>query len=172
MRVIMLMGAISICAGAASAADPTSGWKSSMTFARLGSVQRDEIFAAAGFKRSEGKWSGCDGATEVFLDDSWLEGGTVRDLNGDGRSEVLVGDAGTACYGMTGQGYVILTPTAAGWKRVDEGPGIPRFLATRGVGGWQDMEVGGPGFCFPVMRWNGKAYALSRHQYDGKSCMP
>lgn len=172
MRKLSLLLAISVCGGAASAADPTAGWKLSMTFAQLAPAQRDQIFVAAGFKRSGGKWRGCDGASEVFLDDSWLDGGAVRDLNGDGRPEVLVGDSGTACYGMTGQGYVMLTPTAAGWKRVDEGPGIPHFLTTRGVGGWQDMEVGGPGFCFPVMRWNGKAYALHRHQYEGKSCTP
>ena len=30
--------------------------------------------------------------------------------------------------------------------------------------GWQDVEIGGPGFCFPVMRWNGKQYAVLRHE--------
>jgi len=35
-----------------------------------------------------------------------------------------------------------------------------------------DMSVGGPGFCFPVLRWNGKAYVQNRYQYEGKACRP
>ena len=35
-----------------------------------------------------------------------------------------------------------------------------------------ELEVGGPGFCFPVLRWNGRAFAPSRHAYDGKPCTP
>ena len=31
-------------------------------------------------------------------------------------------------------------------------------------------QMGGPGFCFPVWRWNGKAYALNRFEYEGKRC--
>jgi hypothetical protein len=38
------------------------------------------------------------------------------------------------------------------------------------VGGWPDISVGGPGFCFPVMRWNGRAYVRRRMEYDGKPC--
>jgi hypothetical protein len=47
---------------------------------------------------------------------------------------------------------------------------VPRFLATRGKDGWPDLEVGGPGFCFPVQRWNGRAYAQHRMEYEGKPC--
>ena len=36
--------------------------------------------------------------------------------------------------------------------------------------GWPDIQVGGPGFCFPVLRWNGKEYILNRHEYEGKPC--
>jgi hypothetical protein len=42
--------------------------------------------------------------------------------------------------------------------------GIASFLKAKGVGGWPDIEVGGPGFCFPVLRWNGSAYKFNRHQ--------
>jgi hypothetical protein len=44
------------------------------------------------------------------------------------------------------------------------------FLTTKGVGGWPDIEIGGPGFCFPVERWNGKQYVLHRYEYEGKRC--
>lgn len=38
--------------------------------------------------------------------------------------------------------------------------------------GWPDISVGGPGFCFPVERWNGKEYKLHRFEYEGKRCKP
>ena len=48
-------------------------------------------------------------------------------------------------------------------------PGMPEFLATK-VNGWPELEVGGPGFCFSVVRWNGKAYVNNRLEYEGKRC--
>jgi hypothetical protein len=45
-------------------------------------------------------------------------------------------------------------------------------LKTKGKDGWPDISVGGPGFCFPVQRWNGKAYELNRCEYEGKRCKP
>ncbi|MBI5861825.1 MAG: hypothetical protein HZB64_06575 [Rhodocyclales bacterium] len=38
--------------------------------------------------------------------------------------------------------------------------------------GWPNISVGGPGFCFPVGRWNGKKYKLHRFEYEGKRCKP
>jgi hypothetical protein len=48
----------------------------------------------------------------------------------------------------------------------------PTQLKTKGKDGWPDISVGGPGFCFPVQRWNGKAYELNRFEYEGKRCKP
>ncbi len=50
------------------------------------------------------------------------------------------------------------------WRLVDSGEGIATFLATRGAGGWPDLESGGPGFCFPVLRWDGTAYLPNRRR--------
>ena len=33
-----------------------------------------------------------------------------------------------------------------------------------------DLEIGGPGFCFPVLRWTGKTFAVHRQHYEGKPC--
>jgi hypothetical protein len=49
---------------------------------------------------------------------------------------------------------------------------MAEFLKTRGVSQMPDMSVGGPGFCFPVLRWNGKSYERIRFEYDGKACKP
>jgi hypothetical protein len=97
----------------------------------------------------------------------------VRDLNGDGRREAVVTEGGTFCYGHAGMGYQLLSQQADGrWRVMTGGSGIPQFLKTRGAGGWPDISVGGPGFCFPVERWNGKMYELNRFEYEGKRCKP
>jgi hypothetical protein len=129
-----------------------------------GDSGRTAIFAAAGFKPTAGRYLACDGRTPLALE--------RRDLNGDGRAEAIVTDEGTECYGMTGTGFVLLTQSPAGrWTILHQSAGIPEFLATRS-GGWPEMVVGGPGFCFPVLRWNGRAFVTARWQYDGKACKP
>ena len=96
---------------------------------------------------------------------------TFGDLNGDGLPEAVVTEGGTYCYGNTGVGYSLVTKRGTGkWSLVTSGTGILQFLETKGADGWPDIEIGGPGFCFPVERWNGKEYKLKRYQYEGKAC--
>jgi hypothetical protein len=40
-------------------------------------------------------------------------------------------------------------------------PGMYTILETKNLG-FPDIEIGGPGTCFPVWRWNGKSYALHK----------
>jgi hypothetical protein len=138
-----------------------------------GLSQEDQAaaFQAAGFQRQGGQWRQCDDPGTASYAPGAIE--RVVDLNGDGRPEVLISEGSVFCHGMTGLGYSLVSQQAdGGWKLLDRGTGIPTFLATRGTNGWQDIEVGGPGFCFPVLRWNGREYALQRHQYEGKNCQP
>lgn len=135
----------------------------------LSPADRVAVFKAFGAVQRGGKWIACTedpygGAAGI---------GEVRDLNGDGRLEVVVTGDGTFCYGHAGTGYGLLSKQAnGGWKLMDEGNGIPEFLKTRGKDGWPDISVGGPGFCFPVLRWNGSTYDVHRHEYEGKACKP
>jgi hypothetical protein len=132
-------------------------------------AEQAKIFAAAGAVRRGKGWTLC--AEGPNSQGASIE--VYRDLNGDSRSDALVVDGSTFCYGMTGAGYVLLTRDAAGkWRVLDGGPGMVDFLKTRGVGGWPDMQIGGPGFCFPVLRWDGKVYKPHRHEYEGKRCKP
>ena len=135
--------------------------------AGLSAAERSAVFKAAGAVQQGGRWVIC-------TDDPQTSGAridTVRDLNGDGRPEVVVVEDGTFCHGNTGTGYALLSWQADGrWKTMDQGSGIPEFLDTRGAGGWPDISVGGPGFCFPVLRWNGREYAMHRRQYEGRPC--
>lgn len=121
----------------------------------IGAADRAAIFRAAGFAPTRGRHLACDTSQEVSLE--------VRDLNGDGRPDAVATDYGTACFGMTGQGYVLVTKDASGaWRKLFQNQGIPDFQSTRGVGGWPDIVNGGPGFCFPVLRWNGRDYVVVR----------
>ncbi|MCM8730764.1 hypothetical protein ACFO8O_07260 [Hephaestia sp. GCM10023244] len=146
---------------------PNDGWTLPMAFADIPAGTRDALLRQAGFHGAGTAWKGCDGMSDVSFADSM-----VQDLNGDGRAEVIVIDQGTGCYGMTGTGFRIFAATPGGWTLMDENSGIPTFLPGKGAGNFPDIEVGGPGFCFPVERWNGTHYAIVGYAYDGKACTP
>ena len=142
--------------------------------AELADADRAAVLRAAGATLRDGKWVLCAPPPDAgALPPAGTEIGPVRDLNGDGRPEAVVTDSGSYCYGHAGMGFKLLSRQADGsWRLMTEATGMPEFLKTRGVGGWPDMTVGGPGFCFPVYRWNGRAYALHRHEYEGRRCKP
>lgn len=137
---------------------------------KLSLADEAAAFTAAGFKLKGKQWRAC---VDDPSPNTRGEIGEVRDLNGDGRPEALVTEGGSFCYGNQVGGYWLVSKQANGrWTLITSGTGIPGFLATKGVGGWPDIEIGGPGFCFPVLRWNGQKYALNRHEYEGKRCKP
>ena len=124
----------------------------------------------------KGQWQGCgDPGTPTYTAGAIEQ---ALDFNGDGRPEAVVTEGSLFCFGRTEVGYTVVSKQADGsWKQITAGPGIVTVLPTPKVvlarnGGWPDLEIGGPGFCFPVERWNGKEYALHRHQYEGKACKP
>jgi hypothetical protein len=139
----------------------------------LSAAETNAVFLAAGFTQRGNQWRSPCG--EEDPSPSYGSGSIeqVTDLNGDGRPEVVIIEGGTYCYGMTGQGYSLLTQQADGrWKLMSSGTGMIEMLATKGSNGYPDISLGGPGFCFPVLRWNGREYAQQRWEYDGKACSP
>ena len=134
--------------------------------ATLTMPERAAIFVGAGATKRGARWMICKEALNASARIDQIE-----DLNGDGRPEAVVGEDGTYCYGAAGTGFTLLTKQANGkWKAIYASEGIPEFLKKRGVGGWPDISVGGPGFCFPVLRWNGRAYVFNRREYEGRPC--
>jgi hypothetical protein len=128
-------------------------------------------FTAAGFKRTDGAWRACEDPGTSSYQAGVIE--QVADLNGDGRPEAIIAEHSGFCYGMQGSGYMLVSQQAdGGWRLVTSGSGMLTPLKTRGAGGWQDLEIGGPGFCFAVERWNGTEYQLHRWEYEGKACKP
>ncbi|MFO1361361.1 MAG: hypothetical protein U1F45_02630 [Burkholderiales bacterium] len=139
--------------------------------AELDNADEAAAFKAAGFaRRGNACRSGCDDPTPGYSPGK-IE--TVTDLNGDGLPEAVLSEGGTFCYGHTGQGYWVVSKRAnGGWKLMTRGAGIPEFLRTKGADGWPDVSVRGPGFCFPVERWGGKAYKRQRRECEGKAGKP
>jgi hypothetical protein len=136
---------------------------------KLSPADEAAAFKAAGFKLKGKQWRACDDQSASYTPGA-IE---VRDLNGDGRLDALVTEGSGDCYGNTGVAYSLVSQQANGsWKLMSQGVGMATFLPTKGAGGWPDIEVGGPGFCFPVLRWNGSEYVEHGHQYEGKPCHP
>lgn len=163
---------------AASPAEPATGpasWTLPMTAKSLAASDYDAIMKTAGFKKFGKVWAadadsaknGCGAGIDDALFDNRP---SIRDLNGDGNPEVVVTDTGTYCYGNTGQGFAIVSWTGTGWRNLITSSGIPMFIPRKGSP-WPDVEIGGPGFCFPRARWNGKDYSANGGWfYDGKPC--
>lgn len=127
------------------------------------------IYKAAGATRRGAKYLLC--AEEPNNAGATVE--LYRDLNGDGRPEVILTESGSFCYGRDGAGFALLTREASGgWRLMTSGSGIPEPLRTKGAAGYPDLSLGGPGFCFRVQRWNGREYANQRFEYEGKPCRP
>jgi hypothetical protein len=150
MRLVLVVAVLAAASAGVTQAQPRPSGAA---------ADRAAAFKAAGVTPIRGRYLACDKQQEMGLE--------VRDLNGDGRPDALISDYGTACYGGTEQGFFIVTRGADGaWRLLHQNQGVPEFLPTRGAGGWPDMVNGGPGFCHPVMRWNGKDYVTVRWQAE------
>lgn len=138
--------------------------------ARLSPADEAAAFRAAGFNRVGRAWKNCqEGSDSPSYSPGRVD--AVRDIDGDGRLDAVLNEGGAMCYGMTGERFWLVSKRANGsWKLITSQIGIPTFLPRAAARGWPDIEIGGPGFCFPVHRWNGRAYAFHRSQYEGKPC--
>ncbi|MBC2664960.1 hypothetical protein H7F51_05490 [Novosphingobium flavum] len=139
--------------------------------AALSPVEQAAAFRGAGFLMVRGKWQACgDPGTESYMPGT-IE--AVRDLNGDGLPEAVIIEGSGFCFGAAGTGYWLMSQRPdQTWKVMSRGQGIVQVLPTRGAAKWPDIEIGGPGFCFQVLRWNGRAYVHNRYQYEGRACRP
>jgi hypothetical protein len=161
--VFMIGAAFAVSAGTAAAADARAG--AALLFAKgaggLTESQQAEIFEALGLRVAEDGQSFVDGSCGQPADASVQ----IEDWNGDGVNEVLVDFGNTCVSGMAGTSVALFVRDSTSHYRVNLGfPGmIDQKLATKSSG-YPDLRIGGPGFCFPIWRWNGKEYAFLRNE--------
>lgn len=81
------------------------------------------------------------------------------DLNKDGLEEIFIVFGNSYTSGNTGSSVVLYLKNAAGNFTTHLGfPGTaPDILSTVNLA-YPDLLIGGPGFEFPILRWNGKTY--------------
>jgi hypothetical protein len=86
----------------------------------------------------------------------------VVDLNGDGQPEVFTRVYGICLGGAAGVSVNLYVKDRNGrWKAQFGFPGDYMIQHTRSMG-YPDIEIGGPGSCSPLWRWNGRQYRIFR----------
>jgi hypothetical protein len=128
---------------------------------KLSETERLEIYKKLGLK------VGADGKT--LVDDSCGQEVSsevdIRDLNGDGVDEVLITYGNTCLSGMAGSSVVLFIKEKSGHYKSELGfSGVIAEERKAKSPGYPDLLIGGPGFCFPVWHWNGKAYVHLRDE--------
>lgn len=125
---------------------------------RLSTVEMQAIGDAMGFTVAGGRLTYPDcGDMQPSVE--------IVDLNGDGTYEVFIA-YGNACFsGMTGRHLSLFVKDDAGVYRPQLGfPTAGYAPIDRGPGEFPDLELGGPGFCFPLWSWGPAGYEFNCNQ--------
>jgi len=81
------------------------------------------------------------------------------DMNKDGKEEIFITYGNSYTSGNAESSVILFIKNAAGVYEMNLGfPGVTPDVLTTMNKGYPDLIVGGPGFDFPVLRWNGKTY--------------
>lgn len=119
-------------------------------------AQQNAIFKELGFKLSRDKkeFVVAEGEDYPFAATAY-----TTDLNKDKVPEIFVVYGNTFTSGGTGQSVAIFIKDAAGRYQLVLGvPSTSPQILTTTNKGYPDLLLGGPGFEYPVMRWDGKYY--------------
>ncbi len=84
------------------------------------------------------------------------------DINHDQSEDIFVLTYSTYLYGNTGQGFSLLMKNESGqYSNVLSLPGIPQIIDDK-VSSMPPIQIGGPGFNFPIYTWKNHSYQLDK----------
>lgn len=130
---------------------------------KLTVTEKNFIYTKLGFHLSKDKKGFTDGESE---EDAFSAEVLPTDMNKDGLEEIFVSYGNTYTSGMTGSEIVLFIKTNGRYQENLGFPGlIPDALSSSNQG-YPDLLIGGPGFEFPIWRWNGNKYNLHRRVKD------
>lgn len=163
LAVTLLM--LSFCLIAQSALTPGARQLFKNTNSKLSVAEKNKIFSLTGFLLSKDKKQFVDGKDAMdFPFDAFVY---PVDLNKDGREEIVILFGNSYTSGHTGSSVLLFIKNTAGAYQSNLGfPGTSPYALTVSSKGFPDLVIGGPGWEFPVWRWNGRAYAYHRKITD------
>lgn len=134
----------------------------------LSTSEMNQLAEATGFALAS------NGSQFYFKDDSYSKEFPFNvevipvDINKDGLDEIALVFGNSAVSGPAGSSGALYIKNEAGQYQSNFGfPGMYAFLSTNNLG-YPDVLIGGPGFEFPVWRWDGTAYAMNRKISDAE----
>ena len=131
------------------------------TKSKLTNDQKNWLFKQLNFTLSGDKKKFMSGEYDVAITPYFT------DMNKDGNEEVFIVMESSALYGNTGQDFILYIKNSKGnFERDPElGGGIAMILVSKNPG-YPDIAIGGPGFDFPICRWDGKKYKYLKKLKD------
>jgi hypothetical protein len=126
----------------------------------LSVAEKNFIYSSLKFGLSKDRKSFTDGENQEETFDARVY---PTDMNKDGLEEVFVSFGNTYTSGMTGSSIELYIKKAGGMYKANFGfPGTVPVALLTGNAGYPDLLIGGPGFEFPVWKWNGTQYVFSK----------
>lgn len=85
------------------------------------------------------------------------------DINHDQSEDIFVLTYSTYLYGNTGQGFSLLMKNESGqYSNVLSLPSIPQIIDDK-ASSMPPIQIGGPGFNFPIYTWKNHSYQLDKN---------
>jgi hypothetical protein len=131
------------------------------TKSKLTNDEKNWLFKQLNFTLSKDKKKFMSGEYEVAVQPY------ITDMNKDGNEEVFIVMQSSALFGNKEQDFMLYIKNNKGnfVKDPDLSGGIAMILTSKNSG-YPDIAVGGPGFDFPICRWDGKKYKYLKQLKD------
>lgn len=130
---------------------------------RLTIAEKNSMYEATGFSLSKDKKQFAIADDAASLEYPFDVTVYPTDLNKDGKEEIFLVFGNSYTSGTTGSNVLLFIKDKSGKYQSNFGFSgtLPDIIPGPNTG-YPDLLIGGPGFEFPIWKWNGKEYKFSR----------